>query len=150
VRPAGDLTAWLSGFVAAEGCFTGATTPRGARRFSLAVGLGAKDGETCWVLLSILGVGHVYRYPRRQPHHDDETRYSVTALPDLVEVIVPFMDEHLPPSYKREQYLAWRTDLLEYWETKARRPKPCIVEGCSEPRRAKCLCRHHYYEQYGQ
>jgi hypothetical protein len=38
-----------------------------------------------------------------------------------VEVVVPFMDEHLPPSHKRGQYLAWRAELVDYWEHRARR-----------------------------
>ena len=38
--------------------------------------------------------------------------FIVRRMRDLVEVIVPFMDEHLPPSYKRDQYEVWRTALL--------------------------------------
>lgn len=146
VQPAGDRAAFLAGFVVAEGCFT----RNGEKRFLFAVGLGSSDGEFCRALPALLGVGSVHTHPRRQPHYQDEVTYAVRALPDLIEVVVPFMDEHLPPSHKREQYHAWRADLMEYWETKARRVKPCVVDDCTEPRRAKCLCRNHYYEQYGQ
>jgi hypothetical protein len=97
VRPAGEQAAFLAGFVVAEGCFTGT----GRRRFRFAVHLGGADRQTCWSLLASLGVGHVYTYDRRQTVYDDESVFVVTSLPDLVEVIVPFMDEHLPPSYKR-------------------------------------------------
>lgn len=45
------------------------------------------------------------------------------------------MDEHLPRSYKREQYLEWRARLLDYWEYRAKRIRPCTVNGCAEPRR---------------
>jgi hypothetical protein len=76
--------------------------------------------------------------------------FAVNALPDLVEVVVPFMDEHLPPSHKREQYQLWRADLLEYWEHEAKRRRPCTVEDCDQPRRAKGVCRKHYYDFYGQ
>ena len=31
-------------------------------------------------------------------------------------VVVPFMDEHLPASYKRTQYEAWRAELVAYDE----------------------------------
>ena len=104
----------------------------------------------CWWLLALLAVGHVRTYSRRKAHYDDETIFSVDSIPDLVEVVVPFMDEHLPPSYKREQYLTWRADLLEYWETKAKRRRTCTVDGYDLPQRAKQVCRHHYYERYGQ
>jgi hypothetical protein len=26
--------------------------------------------------------------------------------------------------------------------------RPCTVPGCNKPRRAKGLCRHHYYEAH--
>ena len=70
-------------------------------------------------------------------------------LRELVEVIVPFMDEHLPPSYKRDQYEVWRGALLDYWEHDARRRRPCTVVGCTVLQRAKGLCRRHYYEAFG-
>jgi hypothetical protein len=59
------------------------------------------------------------------------------------------MDEHLPDSHKRTQYLVWRAQLLDYWEHRARRRRPCTVAGCEQPQRAKGVCRHHYYERYG-
>jgi hypothetical protein len=112
VQPDTDsLATFLVGFVAAEGCFSG--TPRG-NRFILEVGLGASDREMCEALRCFLGIGHVYDSPRRKPHYDDEFAFHVMALRELIEVVVPFMDAHLPPSYKREQYLAWRERLLDY------------------------------------
>ncbi len=70
--------------------------------------------------------------------------FQVQALPGLVDVVVPFIDAHLPASYKRVQYLAWRDELLDYWDRDARRVRPCAVPGCGEPRRIKGLCRHHF------
>ena len=96
-----------------------------------------------------LGVGRLVWSPRRQPHYDDEVTFVVRRLRDLVEVVVPFMDEHLPASYKREQYLSWRAALLDHWEHGARRPRSCTQPGCDEPRRARGLCRRHYYAVYG-
>lgn len=98
----------------------------------------------CDLLRLLLGVGSITFFARRQSHYDDEVTYIVQAMGDLVEVVVPFMDEHLPPSYKRQQYEAWRTKLLQRWETGALRGRPCTVEGCDEPQRAKGVCRRHY------
>lgn len=119
MQPAGDLAAFLGGFVVAEGCFTRV----GERRFAFTLGLGSRDRELCEALPGQFGVGRVHTHRRRQPHYQDEVTYAVGSLADLVEVIVPFMDEHLPPSYKREQYLVWREALLDYWNAKARRPR---------------------------
>lgn len=103
----------------------------------------------CHALQAFFGVGNVYEYRRRRDHYDDEVVFSVQSLRDLVEVIVPFMDEHLRPSYKREQYDAWRAELLDYWEHRAKRRRPCTVEGCDHPNRARGLCRHHYFQAFG-
>jgi hypothetical protein len=118
VRPVGDGAAFFAGFVAAEGCFTG--TRRG-RRFVFTIGLGSLDRRLCETFPGWLGVGRTRSYPPRRPHYQGETVYAVSAIPDLIEVVVPFMDEHLPPSSKREQYLVWRTELLDHWEHSARR-----------------------------
>jgi hypothetical protein len=139
-----DLAAFLGGFVAAEGSFTGA-----AQRFRFAIGLGRVDRGMCEVFREFLDRGSICDSPRRKKHYDDESSSAVQALRDLLEVAVPFMNRHLPPSYKREQYLEWRARLLEYWEHKAKRVRPCTVDDCESPRRAHGLCRHHLYEVYG-
>jgi hypothetical protein len=84
-------------------------------------------------------------FARHKPHHDVEARWTVKALPDLTSVIVPFMDVHLPASYKRVQYLAGRAALLDYWEHGARRRGTCTVAGCGQPHRAHGWCRHHLH-----
>jgi hypothetical protein len=108
----------IGGLVAAEGTFAVAQTPnaRGDTRpsFTFAVALAAVDRETCELLHAYFGVGRIRTYDRRAAHFDDECVFAVRAFADLVEVIVPFMDEHLPPSHKRTQYLAWREQLLAY------------------------------------
>lgn len=140
-----DLAPAVAGFVAAEGCFTGTTD---GRRFTFAIGLGATDAGSCELLRTFFGVGSVRRSPRRKPHYDDEVAFVVGSARELVEVIVPFMDEHLPASYKHLQYAAWRERLMDHWEHRARRVRPCTIEGCNAPRRAHGLCRHHLYRQH--
>jgi hypothetical protein len=76
----------------------------------------------CVVARDLLGVGHISTSPRRKHHYDDEVAFQVQSLWDLVEVVVPFMDEHLPPCHKRDQYLTWRAALLDYWDHPPRRP----------------------------
>jgi hypothetical protein len=146
VRPATDLAAYVSGFVAAEGTFAATGEPP---TFRFAVGLGATDAVSCGLLRLYFGVGNIHRSPRRRPHYDDEVTYHVRAFKDLVGVIVPFMDEHLPESHKREQYVVWRERLLDYWEHRAKRVRPCSVAGCDTPRRAHGLCRRHLYAARG-
>jgi hypothetical protein len=146
VRPATEFADHIAGFVAAEGTFIVSGNPPS---FTFAVALGSEDRESCASLSAYFGIGHVRAYSRRKAHFDDEIVFGIRKLKDLVEVVVPFMDEHLPPSHKREQYLAWRTQLLDYWEHRARRRRACTVEGCDKPQRAKGVCRRHHYERFG-
>ena len=96
------LALFAAGVVAGEGCFT-RTQSGGHPRFMFEVGMGATDTHLCGFLRDLLGVGRLHFSPRRRPHYDDEITYVVGRLRDLVEVVIPFMDGHLPPSYKRVQ-----------------------------------------------
>jgi hypothetical protein len=102
-----ERSAALAGFVAGEGTFT-SHVDAGRARYIFAVGLGARDAAMCQLLARHLGCGTLRRFPRRQAHYDDEVTFAVQKLRDLVEVVVPFMDVHLPPCHKRTQYEAWR------------------------------------------
>lgn len=106
--------------MAAEGCFGRLALPTKSR-FTFQVGLGAVDTSVCELLQAFFGIGRLVGYRRRKPHYDDEVTFVVTRLRDLVDVIVPFMDAHLPASHKRIQYEAWRAELLAYWGIKPRR-----------------------------
>lgn len=143
------LAAFLGGFVAAEGTFVATEE---STRFRFAVGLGAVDRRMCELLREFFGVGHITTSRRRKPHYDDEVTLAVQSLAELVEVIVPFMDEHLPESYKRQQYLEWRGELLDYVEHRARRrgQRPCTIGECDQPARAHGLCRRHLWEHHRQ
>lgn len=101
-------SAWIAGFVAGDGTFTSSGRPR---TFTFAVTLGYSDFATCQRMRDFFQVGTVHVYRKRKDHYQDEVRYQVRAMRDLINVIVPFMDEHLPPSYKRNQYLEWKGPL---------------------------------------
>ena len=143
--PVGELAPFLGGFFAGEGYLRA-----GDRGFDCTVALGARDAGMCELFRDVLEVGRVRRYQRRAAHHDDVVVWVVRSPRELVEVVVPVLDEHLPASYKRQQYLAWRAELLDHWQHRARRRRPCTMHGCDRPRRAKGLCRRHYYAAYGR
>ena len=140
-----NLCDFLGGFVAAEGYFG---FDEKQPKFRFALGLGAQDQNTCRIFQKTLGIGRVYTYTRRKSHYDDEVTYVVQSLKELVQVIVPFMDDHLPTSYKRIQYEKWREDLLSYWEHKARKIRVCSVKGCNNFRRSHGVCRKHLWQLY--
>jgi hypothetical protein len=147
VQPATEFAQFIGGFVAGEGSFVVTGLPP---TFTFAVGVSAADAALCERMQQFFGCGTLVRFPKRKPHYHDEVRYQVRSLPDLVGVIVPFMDDHLPASYKRTQYEVWRAALLDYWETEAKRRRPCVIPGCSETARALGRCRRHYYMLTGR
>ena len=100
----------------------------------------------CQLVRDFLAVGSIVHSPRRKPHYDDEVQFTVQATRDLVDVVVPFMDAHLPESYKRAQYLEWRAALLDYWEHRFRRRKRCMVEDCDALAKAYGYCRKHLWQ----
>jgi hypothetical protein len=143
MRPVTELADAIGGFVAAEGCFV-SSSERGLPSFAFAVALGARDASACHLLHAYFGCGTVHAYPRRSPGFDDEVRFQVRRFADLRNVIVPFMDEHLPPSRKRDQFDAWREALLADAPRRSAPPRSCLVDGCTRPHRAKGLCNTHY------
>lgn len=108
----------MAGFVAGEGTFV--HTP--PRRFRFAVSVSSCDAAMCLLAHDFLRVGSVTTSAPRRANHTEVVTFAVQSLVDLVEVVVPFMDEHLPPCHKRDQYLSWRKQLLRYWRTSARQP----------------------------
>lgn len=143
MQPVTELADAIGGFVAAEGCFV-SSSERGLPSFAFVVALGARDASACNLLQAYFGCGTVHAYARRAPTFDDEVRFQVRRFADLRNVIVPFMDEHLPPSRKRDQFDAWRHELLADATRRSTPPRVCRVEGCGRPHRAKGLCSTHY------
>lgn len=141
--PDTDTRAYLGGFTAAEGYFG-----RTSDAFAFRVAVGSKDIGMCELLRETLGVGRVYAYPPRREGYEGSAVFGVRSHPDLVNVVVPFMDKFLIESYKRQQFMVWRAALLDFWEHRAKRRRPCTMDGCDLPRRARGLCRRHYYLAY--
>jgi LAGLIDADG endonuclease len=146
VSPATEIGEFIGGFVAGEGTFGMTVAPP---KFTFSVQLGGIDEKVCDELWAFFGVGHVHRYGRRKAHYDDEVHFTVRKVKDLVGVVVPFMDEHLPPSYKRQQYEAWRTKLVDHWQHHAKRRRTCTLPGCDRIQKGRGVCRRHYYQLYG-
>jgi hypothetical protein len=134
---------FLAGFVAGEGSFV-----RSGRRFRFAVAVADEDIALLERLRATVGAGDIDRLRPRKTGQRPTAVFRVGGVRDLLGSVVPFMSTHLLPSYKREQFDRWAHDLEEFWRDDMRRARQCCVEGCLDARRAKGLCRHHYFEQY--
>ena len=55
-------------------------------------------------LASFFGVGRVYRNRRHDNHKEDLLQYRVGRLADLLEVVIPFFEEHPLRTTKRDDF----------------------------------------------
>lgn len=101
---------WIVGFFCGEGSFTySASTKSGAtytRHTNVSwyaeVSQAIMDLYVLQAILLCLGVGKIYSESRGL------SRIRITALTDLVSVVLPLFDNHPIPGFKGAQYAIWR------------------------------------------
>ena len=95
-----DLAQWIVGFVDGEGCFSVPIFRNQTCRFgwqvqpSFTVVQGARSVEVLHLLEQFFRCGQVGRNDRHDDHREPMYRFTVRALGDLVDRIVPFFKAH--------------------------------------------------------
>jgi hypothetical protein len=141
--PVGD--SFLMGYVAGDGSFV-----RSGRRYRFAVAVSAVDHTLLLQFAARFGVGGVDRVRPRESHHREVSIYRVGSVHDLRSSVIPVVDAALLPRYKRTQFDRWQASLEAFWTNEMRRSRECSTHGCHRPRRAKGLCRQHYFRAFGR
>jgi hypothetical protein len=141
--PVGD--SFLMGYVAGDGSFV-----RSGRRYRFAVAVSAVDHTLLLQFAARFGVGGVDRVRPRESHHREVSIYRVGSVHDLRSSVIPVVDAALLPCYKRTQFDRWQASLEAFWTNEMRRSRECSTHGCHRPRRAKGLCRQHYFRAFGR
>lgn len=107
---------WIVGFVDGEGCFSigfvrqpDREGRRGYRtgyqvNHDFVVPQGARSVQVLYELRGFFGVGAVYANRRRDNHREHMYAYTVHRRADLLEVIVPFFQQHPLRSSKRDDF----------------------------------------------
>ncbi len=98
--------AYCMGLIVGEGCFSG-----DRNHPSLVVGLHERDPQPLLDLQSVFG-GRIYG----PYHHTPDSwirRWDLSSW-QLYEAL-PYFDQWLPPSHKRDQYKAWRLRWADYF-----------------------------------
>lgn len=101
---------WIAGFVDGEGTFSvsvfrNRTTSLGWQVFpEFVVTQGLKGLEALEVIQGHFKCGKIYINRRNDNHREDIARYCVRSLKDLIEVIVPFFEEHQLVTAKRLEF----------------------------------------------
>jgi hypothetical protein len=111
-----EFRGWVVGFVDGEGCFSigFVRQPDRAGRVGYRTGYqvahrfvvtqGAGSAAALEELHEFFGVGRVYRNQRHDNHREDLLQYRVGRLADLLEVVIPFFEEHPLRTAKRVDF----------------------------------------------
>jgi hypothetical protein len=150
----------LGGIVAGEGCFSVTRSTPEPRidgsvrlRFVFSLTMATRDRDVVEALAHVVGVGSIRRIPPRQVSHLEQVCYTVNSRRAHFSATIPFMEQYLLPSAKRDQFERWRDALIEHERAHPSKygkgPSPCSEPGCEKPVRGRGLCRSHYYRATG-
>jgi hypothetical protein len=112
-------TGWVIGFVDGEGCFSigfvrqpNRTSRKGYRTgyqvfHRFVVTQGVRSMSCLEELRQFFGVGRLYENRRHDNHREHLMQYHVTRRGDLLNVIIPFFQEHPLRSSKHKDFVAF-------------------------------------------
>jgi len=146
----------LGGLVAAEGSFCTAKTgkqyadgtPR--LRFVFTVKMISADRPLLEALREFLGTGNLLD-ERQRGTWQPTSSFTINSFKRHHAATIPFAEQYLLPSQKRQQFEAWCESMRLYEQThgvKQGRSR-CSVENCTDFVRGRGLCRRHYYRATG-
>jgi hypothetical protein len=150
---------FLGGLVAGEGYFSiierndsfADGSPR--LRFRFGISMARRDRPMLERLQTVLGAGTIRNQTPKNPKHLPTAALTIDSSRIHRAVTIPFFEQVLLPSKKRDQFLRWRDALLSYERNRPTRwgrgAAPCTVEGCDKPVRGRGLCRSHYFRVTG-
>jgi hypothetical protein len=122
-------------------------------RFRFQVTVASRDRLLLEQLQSFLSFGSITDRRPGRPGHQPTSELRVSSFRAHREGTIPFAEQYLLPSAKRNQFDRWRADMEEYLEAHPARwglgPSPCSVPGCRKPVRGQGVCRSHYYRATG-
>ncbi len=156
----GPVSDWsLAGFVAGEGSFMVTKQQPGFAdgdprlRFVFAVCVAERDRDLLERLQRRLGFGSICLQRSRRLRWQPTTTLTVNSRRAHRLSVIPFMDRHLLPSAKRDQFDQWVAAMDAYDSEHPTRwgmgPSTCRIDGCEKPVRGRGLCRSHYYRATG-
>jgi hypothetical protein len=126
-------------------------TPR--RHFVFEVTMASRDRALLEALRCVLGFGSIHDRPGARQHWEPVSVLTVASRRAHHAATIPFAQQFLLPCAKRQQFDAWREQLLKYESDRPTRygkgRSPCSVPDCEQPVRGRMLCRSHYYRATG-
>ena len=108
---------WIVGFVDGEGCFSISVVRNPGCRLGwqvqheFSVTQAATSRSAIDLLLEEFGCGSVIENRRHDNHHESLLRFSVKRRRDLLEVVVPFFEEHPLRTAKHSDFVRFASVL---------------------------------------
>lgn len=122
-------------------------------RFVFTVAVASRDRPLLETLQEFLGWGSISSQGSRRPGWLPTSTFCINSRRAHHAATIPFAEQYLLPSAKRQQYERWRDAVLAYEVEHPSRwgkgPSNCSVPGCDQPVRGRGLCRSHYYRATG-
>lgn len=119
----------------------------------LGVEVAARDRPLLVSLQQLLGFGSISDRAPRRPGWQPTSCFRINSIRAHHAATIPFAEQYLLPSAKREQFLRWRDALLAYELERPTRwgngRSVCSEVNCDKPVRGRGLCRSHYYRATG-
>ena len=112
-----DIAQWIVGFVDGEGCFSISVVRNATCRLGwqvqheFSVSQGAPSRVALEVLMQVFGCGTIIENQRHDNHRYPLLRFSVKRRRDLVDVVVPFFEDHPLVTSKAADFERFRTVL---------------------------------------
>lgn len=103
-------TGWVVGFIDGEGCFSVSLNKNPTTKLGwqvvpeFVVTQGEKSLQSLRDLQDFFKCGHLYVNRRYDNHRENVYRFCVRSLMDLRKKIIPFFQENLPRTEKKEDF----------------------------------------------
>jgi hypothetical protein len=117
------------------------------------VTMASRDRPLLQALREFLGYGSITETPSRQVGWQPTSHFRINSRRGHHAATIPFAEQFLLPSHKREQFVEWRDAFLANEQAHPSKfgkgRSTCSVDDCPLPVRGRGLCRKHYYRETG-
>lgn len=115
---------FLAGIAAGEATFTTNKNKAGRPQYTFRILMAERDEEVLKKFQKVIGAGNINYYTSDNPTHEDQVRFDVCGVVDIVNHVIPFFDTvGLRNTYKQKQFSEWKKDLFESYN----------IEGIKDP-----------------
>lgn len=110
-----DFLLWLSGFIDGEGCFIILKDNRHVTNYTprFSLGLREDDAEILFEIVDQLGIGQLYRRPKKHSPSNPQLHWYVANTHDVL-ILAEILDEFPLRTKKVKDYRLWREAVRVY------------------------------------